>query len=245
MDSDYSSRYAELYRAHWWWRSRENLVITKIAERAPADGWERALDVGCGDALFLGRLAGFANTVEGLEIDESLVSEGAAERHTIHIGALAETFEPASPYDFVSMLDVLEHIEEPLPALKRAREVMSPGGVLLITVPAFQSLWTSHDDLNHHFVRYTRRDLARLVEEAGFEVVESRYFFHWLAPPKWILGRTERVLGIRLHRAEVPRRALNALLYAVSRVEQAAFRRLRWFPGSSVLLVALDRTFYS
>jgi len=84
--------------------------------------------------------------------------------------------------------------------------------------------------------------LARLVEEAGFEVVESRYFFHWLAPPKWLLGRTERALGIRLRHAEVPRRAVNALLYAVSRVEQAAFKHLPWFSGSSILLVALDRT---
>jgi SAM-dependent methyltransferase len=241
MDSGYSSRYADLYRGHWWWRSREHLVVTRIAERAPVDGWERALDVGCGDALFLGKLARFANTVEGLEIDESLVSKGAAERHTIHFGALAETFEPATPYDFVSMLDVLEHIEEPLPALKRAREVLSPGGVLLITVPAFQALWTSHDALNHHFVQYTRRGLARLVEEAGFDVVESRYFFHWLALPKWLLGRIERAFGIPLHRAEIPRRAFNVLLHAVSRIEQAAFKPLGWFPGSSVLLVALAR----
>ena len=136
------------------------------------------------------------------------------------------------------MLDVLEHIEEPLPALKRAREVMSPGGVLLITVPAFQALWTSHDDLNHHFVRYTRRDLARLVEEAGFAVAESRYFFHWMVGPKWVVGRAERVMGNRLHQAETPPHIVNGFLYGFSRFEQVALSPFRWLPGSSALLVA-------
>jgi len=241
MDSDYSFRYAELYRSHWWWRSRESLVIRKIAQLAPQNGWERALDVGCGDGLFLPQLSRFAETVEGLEMDESLVSKDAAERHTIHIGTLEEGFEPSDPYDFICMLDVLEHIENPLPALLRSREIIASGGVLLITVPAFQALWTSHDVLNHHYVRYRRRELAQLVEKAGFEAVESRYFFHWLALPKWVIGRTERVLGARLHHSRIPSRPLNALLGAVSLVEQSLFKPLPGFPGSSVLLVALAR----
>jgi len=241
MDSDYASHYAELYRSHWWWRSRESLVLRTIAELVPAERWERALDVGCGDALFLPQLSRFAETAEGLETAETLVSKEAANRHTIHIGTLGEAFEPSREYDFISMLDVLEHIERPLRALHRSREIISPGGVLLITVPAFQALWTGHDAVNHHHCRYTRRELVRLVESAGFEVIESRYFFHWVALPKWILGRVERVIGPRLDYSRMPRRSFNSLLYAISRIEQVLFRPLRRLPGSSILLVALAR----
>ena len=242
MDADYSSRYAELYRSHWWWRSREALVTRQIAKLVPEEGWGRALDIGCGDGLFLPQLSRFAETVEGLEVEAHIVSEDAARRHTIHIGALDERFEPAAPYEFISMLDVLEHIEKPLPALRRCREIIAPQGVLLLTVPAFQALWTSHDEINHHYVRYTRRELTRLVEEAGFDAIESRYFFHWLVPPKWVVGRLEGALGARLHQPGIPPRSLNALLYGFSRMEQGLFRPLGGIPGSSILLVALART---
>jgi 2-polyprenyl-3-methyl-5-hydroxy-6-metoxy-1,4-benzoquinol methylase len=239
MDPDYASRYAELYRSHWWWRSRESIVLREIGKRVPRAGWQRGLDVGCGDGLFLQQLSLFARTVEGLEVAGSLVSDEAAKRHTIHIGALDELFEPSGSYDFTSMLDVLEHIAEPLPALQRLREIIAPGGILLITVPAFQTLWTSHDDINCHHVRYTRRALARLVEEAGFSAIESRYFFHWLVAPKWVVGRAERVLGRRLHQAQTPPRIVNGLLYWISRLEQAVVSPLfRWLPGSSILLMA-------
>jgi len=242
MDPDYSSRYAELYRSHWWWRAREALITRKVADMAPAEGWRRALDVGCGDGLLLPRLSRFAARVEGLEVDERLVSDDTARRYTIHIGALDERFEPAEPYDFISALDVLEHIEEPLPALRRCREIMSPHGTLLLTVPAFHALWTSHDEINHHHVRYTRAELTGLAEEAGFDAVESRYFFHWLAPPKWVVGQAERALGVRLHGPGIPPRPFNTLLYGLCRMEQGLFRPLGGMPGSSILLVAVPRT---
>lgn len=242
MDADYSSRYAMLYHSHWWWRAREALVTSKIAKLVPAEGWGRALDVGCGDGLFLPQLSLFAETTEGLEVEDRIVSEDAAKLHTIHIGALDERFEPDAPYEFICMLDVLEHIEEPLPALRRCKEIISPHGILLLTVPAFQALWTSHDEINHHYVRYTRRDLTRLVEEAGFDAIESRYFFHWLVPPKWVVGRLERALGARLRQPGIPSRSVNSLLYGFSRMEQGLFRPLGGIPGSSILLVALART---
>lgn len=242
MESDYAAVYADLYRTHWWWRSREALVIREIRGRVPSGGWRHALDVGCGDGLFLPALSRFASTVEGLEVDGSLVSEKAAARHVIHIGALDGDFAPSRTFDFISMLDVLEHMERPLPALRRAREIMSPGGVLLVTVPAFQALWTRHDDINQHCTRYTRAGLTALVGKAGFETVKSRYFFHWLTLPKWILGRLERRFGTRVDQARLPNAALNALLYTVTRAEQAVSGPFGGFPGSSLLLVAAPRS---
>jgi hypothetical protein len=118
---------------------------------------------------------------------------------------------------------------------------MARGGILLLTVPAFECLWTSHDDLNHHHARYTRRELIRLVSEAGFETLESRYFFHWLVLPKWLIAWTERVLGRRVHDPATPPCILNRFLHTLSRVEQVALRPLGWLPGTSILLTATPR----
>ncbi|MGB5525439.1 MAG: class I SAM-dependent methyltransferase [Gemmatimonadota bacterium] len=238
MDPDYLARYAELYRGHWWWRARETLVVEKIRRMAPVTGWERALDIGCGDGLFLPELSRFAETVEGLEAEESTVAADTSRRYKIHIGRLDERFRPGTVYDLVSMLDVLEHILDAPSALASCRQLMAPKGVLVLTVPAFQGLWTSHDDLNLHQLRYTRRGLCSLVEEAGFEVSESRYFFHWLIAPKWIVARVERILGSRLHQAKTPPQILNSLLYGLSRLEQSLLGPFRWLPGTSIFLVA-------
>jgi SAM-dependent methyltransferase len=238
MDADYASGYAELYRSHWWWRAREALVTQKIAQLVPAEGWRRALDIGCGDGLFLPQLSRFAETVEGLEVEGRLVSEDAARRYSIHIGALDERFAPAAPYEFISMLDVLEHIAQPLPALRRCREIMAPQGILVLTVPAFRALWTSHDELNRHYARYTRRELIRLVNEAGFDAIESRYFFHWLVLPKWVVRQAERVLGPHVHHPGIPPHFVNRVLHAFSRIERRIFKPLGWMPGTSIFLAA-------
>ena len=238
MDPEYGSRYSELYRSHWWWRAREVLITRTIRRIVPATGWQRILDVGCGDGLFLPQLSQFAETVEGLEVEESLVSRDSMRRYTIHVGELDERFRPSAPYDLISMMDVLEHIPDSRTALDSCREMLTPNGVLLLTVPALQCLWTSHDDVNQHQLRYTLGGLRSLVEEAGFAVAESRYFFHWLVGPKWVVGKAERVMGNRLHQAETPPRILNGFLYGFSRFEQVALSPFRWLPGSSALLVA-------
>ena len=72
--------------------------------------------------------------------------------------------------------NVLEHIEDDRAALAALRERLSPGGVLIVYVPAFMFLWTRMDANVGHFRRYTKRELATRLEETGFRVVQARYF---------------------------------------------------------------------
>jgi len=89
---------------------------------------------------------------------------------------------------------------------------------------------------------HTRREVIRLVDEAWFDAIESRYFFHWLVPPKWVLGLAEHALGVRHRHPRIPPRSINALLYGFSRMEEGLVRPFGGIPGSSILLVALART---
>lgn len=238
MDAEYARSYAELYRTHWWWRSRERFLVSALDDIRTANGWHCALDVGCGDGLFLDRLSRYADTVEGLESDPTVVSPEATERHTIHLGNLDRSFVPGCRYDLVCMLDVLEHIQDPVPALRRVAELMEPGGTLLVTVPAFQSLWTSHDDVNHHHARYTRSGLRTLVREAGFVPGRALYFFHWLFPVKLIVRATEKLARRQANQVALPPPWANRLLCSLSTTEQALLTPLRLPFGSSLLLTA-------
>jgi SAM-dependent methyltransferase len=235
VDADYGRHYRVLYERHWWWRAREAVVLRALERLRPEGGWRSALDVGCGDGLLLDALEAYASSVEGLEPDRNLVSEARAKR--IHVRSFDATFRPGRTYDLVLFLDVLEHIERVEPAIFHARTLLDPGGVLVVTVPAFRHLWTTHDDLNHHVTRYTRRRLLELLSE-GFEVEEARYFFRWVYPAKVAQRLVEGIRRPEPAPPEVPPAPVNAALYLLSRVEETLLRKAPLPFGTSVLAVA-------
>ncbi|MDE7312173.1 MAG: hypothetical protein K2N87_11245 [Eubacterium sp.] len=81
------------------------------------------------------------------------------------------------------LLDVLEHIEDDVGFLKLMRQKLVPGGKILLTVPAFQVLWSSEDEAAGHYRRYTARQAEEAALKAGFTVLYSNYFFGFLFLP--------------------------------------------------------------
>jgi SAM-dependent methyltransferase len=246
VQADYAQRYRTLWEGHWWWRSREAYLLGWLArlQRGSTRRDLRILDVGCGDGLFFERLEQFGR-VEGLEPDASLVTDPRW-RERIRVGTLGDVpaVVPEAAYDLVLMLDVVEHIEDDLQALRAAREALRPGGRLLLTVPALGWLWSRHDERNAHFRRYERRGLERLLRKAGFQVETVRYFFVWTVAPllvrRWLLpagpGGAAR-LAVDAAEA-IPTALVNRLLTLASRGEHALGRFVRWPIGSSLLAVA-------
>lgn len=197
----------------------------------------RILDIGCGDGLFFDRLAEFGE-VEGIEADPSLVDPQGAHCSRIHVRPFDVDFRPERRYGLILMLDVLEHLPDPLGALRHALDLLDDDGTLLVTVPAFRLLWTAHDDWNHHYTRYTKRSFASLACEAGLSVRESRYFFHWTFPVKLAVRMKEAMLGRPTTPEDVPASLVNRGLYALSRLEQRMLSRVPLPFGSSLMIVA-------
>lgn len=170
-------------------------------------------------------------------MEPAALSSDSAWRHRIHIGPFDESFDLGKRYTLVLMLDVLEHFPDPLARLKRARELLEPDGTLIITVPAFEILWTSHDELNRHYTRHTRKRLGEVVTEAGLRVESVRYFYHWMFPMKLAVRFKEALFGAEPATAAIPGPWLNRFLYGVSRIEQKALGRLPVPFGGSLLAV--------
>lgn len=240
MDRTYVAAYRDLYLRHWWWRSREERIVSVLEALQPEHGWGAILDVGCGDGLFFDVLARFGRVVEGIEMDPAAVRPQGPAADRIRLGPFDETFVPGTKYGLVLMLDVLEHLPDPVGSLRRAADLLEPGGKIVLTVPAFPSLWTSHDTLNHHFVRFTRASLAETARRAGVRILDGRYFFGWTAPIKLLVRAKERLFGATPRPPSVPPTWLNRALYLLSRAEDGVFRRIRLPFGSSLLAVAED-----
>lgn len=213
------------------------MLLDRLRRLRPSAGFGAILDVGCGDGLWLERLQDFGDP-EGLEPDAALVSDESRRRWGFHLCPFDDAFEPGKRYGLILMLDVLEHLPDEGAALRLAARLLRPDGILVLTVPAFRILWTTHDDLNFHRTRYTRAELARAVRDAGLSIRTVQYFFHWLFPVKLLVRAKEQVLGGEPRPPRVPPPLLNRLLYLASRLEQRLWGRLGPPLGSSILAVA-------
>jgi len=195
------------------------------------------LDVGCGGGWFFPQLQELGWEVEGVESDPGLVPTDTGMRDTIHVGPFDRNFQPGKRYDLILMLDVLEHMTEARSSLQYAMELLQPDGRLLLTVPTFLWLWTTHDDLNRHVTRYTKRSLKCLAESAGMQIVTCRYFYQWLVPVKLAVRVKERLLPTRPTPPRVPPWLINQFCYGVSRLEQSVCAAFPIPFGSSLLAV--------
>ena len=166
-----------------------------------------------------------------------MTAEGRA-RGEIFVAPFDSRFDPGRRFGLVLFLDVLEHLDEDAEALRRAHDLLEPGGLLVVTVPAYPSLWTRHDAINHHRRRYRRRELLERATSAGFADPSARHFFHWLHPVKLAIRLAEKLVPAPPALPRVPGTATNALCFAISRLEQRLFARLSPPIGSSLLLTA-------
>lgn len=237
MDREYGRVYDQLFLEHWWWRAREEFLI-RLLKTLPLNERPNVLDVGCGNGLFFDSLERLGFVVDGLESEAALVTASHLQ-HRIHIGPFDRSFVPSKRYSLILMLDVLEHMPQPESALMYAAELLDENGFLVVTVPAFQILWTSHDDVNHHYTRYTKASFCEAAANSQLAIVQMKYFFHWLAALKLIVRFKERLVRTQPRSPLVPSKIVNRLLLNFCRVEQRICRSCGALPaGSSLLVVA-------
>jgi SAM-dependent methyltransferase len=216
------------------------MIVEIVRRNQPSGGWGAILDVGCGDGLFFDRLKEFGE-IDGVEPDAAIVSADNPHRRHIHIGPFDESFQPGRKYSLILMLDVLEHLDAPVEALRRGLSLLSPGGLLLITVPAFRLLWSSHDVLNHHRTRYTKSSFRHVAGQAGMRIVKERYFFISLFPIKLAVRALESIFPAEPKVPTVPFPGINRFLLQVARLETKLAYKLPMPFGSSLLVMGTHK----
>lgn len=196
MEKDFYPAYFQLEGRHWWFVGRRAIIL-RVLDRHVHRGARalEILDFGCGTGAFLPALERFG-AVSAVDGDEAAVAfchrRGRTEARHVAAGARLP-FADAS-FDLVTTLDVVEHIQDDITALRELRRVMRPGGALLVTVPAFMLLWGDQDEISHHFRRYTDASLRRSLRSAGFVVEHSSYFNTWLFAPIATLRVVRRMI---------------------------------------------------
>jgi SAM-dependent methyltransferase len=238
MDRDYELQTHQAEDRHWWYRGRR-VVLERVIDDLRLPARARILDAGCGSGRNMVELARHG-TVTGIELSQPSVAI-ARERATGEVvaGSVLQMPFEAGSFDLAASLDVIEHLEDDLAALRELRRVVTPGGALLVTVPAYQWLWSGHDEVNHHFRRYTRRSLQRAGEEAGWQQVRTTYFNSLLLPAAILLRVLDRFSRKTTESSLdlwVPPQPLNWLLERPLQLEAALIARGGRIPAGLSLL---------
>jgi SAM-dependent methyltransferase len=230
---------------HWWYRGRR-LIIRAELDRLPLRAGARVLDAGCGSGRTLQDLRVYGE-VSGIELSP-LAAELARERELgeVRVGRVEDLPWEDGSFDLVTCLDVLEHTPDDRVALQELRRVTARGGWLLLTVPAYPALWSTHDDVNHHYRRYTRPVLRRAATEAGWRVARLTSFNSLLLPAAAAvrISQRYRTRDSNNHVSElrVGPRWLNGALERPLRVEAALIKRGHTLRAGLSLLAVLHNT---
>jgi SAM-dependent methyltransferase len=229
---------------YWWFVARRELVrellLRYCGRRA---GRMRILDIGCGGGAGLVVFSRLGRVI-GLDRSEEALRLSRLRGNFPLVGAAAERLPLLDDsVDAVTALDVFEHIRDDASAAAEIARVCNPGGLAIITVPAYQSLWSEHDEALDHVRRYRAAQVRRLMERAGMQVLALSYCITLLLPVIFIFRTAQKLLGPpNRGRPKTALRPLprlpNQLLVMLLRLETAWLLRLPLPLGVSVVCVA-------
>jgi SAM-dependent methyltransferase len=239
MDRVVYDRMAAHDTTHWWYRARREILSDYLKRYAELPKDAKILEIGCGTGHNLPMLASFGD-VDAIEIDET--ARGfASERLGKPVGTspLPELIgvEPGS-YDLVAVLDVVEHVDDDVAALKAMAKALKPGGNILITVPAHQWMWSAHDTVNHHKRRYSKGTLAAALEKAGLKSKKLRWFNSLLFPAAVAARLAGKLTGKDDSDDSPPPKLLNTAFETIFRLERHLLGRVPMTPGLSIIVLA-------
>lgn len=182
-------QYADTYplgiEYHWWSRARCEIVRRAVTTLPPAT----VLEIGCGPGIVVTYLRDHGLDCWGCELGSPEVREAARNFVWSNADALELDPEFRRKVGIILLLDVLEHLQNPVSFLSALFRAYPGLEGVIVTVPARMELWTTWDDRYGHHLRYDRQGLAELYERAGIDITRLRYFFQGVYPALFLASR--------------------------------------------------------
>ena len=227
-------------RTHWWFKSRRTLFLSqvKLAVEEFKGGRPRILDFGCGTGFNLGFLREYGD-VAGADLYMDRIREYQKDAYEL-IDLTQDLDSHYGQFDIVTALDVIEHADDDLSVLRDLWKLLASSGQLIMTVPAYQWLWSGEDIASEHHRRYTISMLRELISHTEFQVEFNSHFNLSILPAMASVIFVKKLL--------MPKAAksgnigpvnpfLNSILSGITHVENSLVgrQRIRLPAGSSIV----------
>jgi SAM-dependent methyltransferase len=237
-------QFIELEQNHFWFIGRRRIFFHLLDGELDGRRDLTVLDVGCGAGGMLGPLGRYGR-VTGIDTSPELVEFCRARGFDqVQVGSAYELPADSGSADLITLFDTIEHVPDDARALSECRRALAPGGVLFISVPAYQFLYANNDRVAHHERRYTARELRCRLIAAGFEQPRVTYFNTLLFPvilpavlAKKLIERL-RDPGDETNLSHPVRPAVNRALAAAMGSERHLLRHVNFPFGHSIIAIA-------
>jgi len=199
MKKEYYKDYFHHERNHWFFKARNKIItdhIRELIKKSGLTGPLKILNVGVATGHTSVLLKEFGD-VQSVEYDEDCYDFIKEEVTDIglQLGTILDLDFDDKTFDLVCAFDVIEHVEEDILAVSELKRVCKQAGNVVVTVPAFMSLWSHHDVINHHIKRYKKAEFQNLFKD-DTNIQYSSYFNFWLFPPVMVFRKLNNLLKI-------------------------------------------------
>ncbi|HOX27550.1 MAG TPA: class I SAM-dependent methyltransferase, partial [bacterium] len=168
-------------KTHWWYQAR-NRIVTELIRHDVGKSFGSILDFGCGTGNLISKLSTLGDVTGCDKSNEALeFCKKKGFRNIRHIKN--DDLSEMGKYDLITLLDVIEHVDDDVSLLKKLADHLEPGGKIIITAPAYMFFWSGEDYVSEHKRRYVRKQLSEVVAAGGLKVVRASYFNTFLFVP--------------------------------------------------------------
>jgi SAM-dependent methyltransferase len=194
MEVDFEKKYHEVESENWWFVSRRKYLLDLLKEVSRDS---KIIDIGCSSGIFLKdlELLGFkTENLFGVDISEKAIENCRKNGIQNAFVMDAQNISLPEKFDIIIASDCLEHLEDDTKAIQNWKELLKTDGKMYVFVPAFQSLWSAHDEVNRHFRRYTNKDLKSKLQNANLTILKSSYWNFSLFIPVYLFRKISTIL---------------------------------------------------
>ena len=214
----------------WWWYKAKSNTLNLILNSAKMNKDLKILEIGPGKGNNLNTLSKYGE-IDILESDLNFIKFIKASS-TLAREAYTDFDEITKTYDLIVLLDVVEHIENTTEFFNSINRILSKEGHIVISVPAYESLWSQHDVRLKHFRRYTWQTLLNEVKD--YEVVKRIGFNYLLLPIRYLQIKFSKNISTTNENSNL----MNTVLFQISKIEHL-LRILRFNPKFGISLFVL------
>lgn len=236
--------YKDLYdleEKHWWHISKRKTCVELIKKYKKRAG-NRILDIGCGSGKNLEQFSIFGS-LYGIDISKEAI-KFCKKRGLVNakLGNSYHTGFKSSFFDIVTLLDVLEHTDDKR-TLYEIKRILRQNGLLIITVPAFDFLWSRWDEVLHHKRRYTQESLRRILVHEGFEIIKISYVYSFLVLPAVVIRAIKSILFKENYPSDfkLSTNYINKLMLLISSIERRFMNNIDIPFGTSLVCICVKK----
>jgi SAM-dependent methyltransferase len=241
MEKDFEKKYHDVEIEHWWFKSRREYLLD-LLKNEPKES--KILDIGCSSGIFLKDLESIGfdiNNLFGIDISENAIANCKSNGVTNSFVMDAQNIYLKEDFDIIVASDCLEHLKDDAQAVKNWNSLLKIGGKMFVFVPAFQSLWSYHDEINMHYRRYTKKELNLKLEFENLEIIKSSYWNFSLFIPVYVFRRISLIFQKNktgVSDISIKNKIVNTLLLKLIIIENILLKFINFPFGVSTFCIA-------